>query len=98
VYAQFLKAGMFRMYNDALFECSDATLNDFIESFKKINKFDFFEYSRFLEIYKKIAPNNKFSILSIEPQDSKEGDIIRSLCKKLSLPNAYREKITNKNS
>lgn len=86
VYAQFIRAGMFRVHADEFFKRGDGTVLEFLDYFKDVNGFDFFDYSSFIDIYREVAPQNKLEVISIESPDLQGGDILEYLCDRFHLP------------
>lgn len=85
-YAQFLRAGMFRVNESDFFKSNNTEVSGFMEWFRNQNGFDFYSYSSILEKFKLNAPDNPFDAYSIERPDQGGRDIMEVLCSVLELP------------
>lgn len=95
-FAQFVKGGLYRVKHTEFYEQTGGKIEDFCASFRDANGFDFFDYARVIEEFRKICdPKNEFDIYSIERDDLETGDILGELCKKFSLTPPPDKKIRN---
>lgn len=94
-YAQFLRAGMFRVNANEFFRAGRTGIIGFMDWFREKNGFEFFSYSDLLRRFREHAPNNPFDVLSIEREDLKGRDVMEVLCDMLDLPLPAEARPTN---
>jgi hypothetical protein len=86
VFAQFIRAGMFRVNFEEFFSDRLFSLSDFIDFFYKNNGFYFFDYSVFMLPYIREVGVSRVNVYSTEREDLAGDDVISRLCKSLQVP------------
>lgn len=95
-FAQFLKGGLYRVNHGKFYRKTEGNIADYCKSFRKANGFDFFDYARVIEEFRKHCdPENQIEVLSIERSDLETGDILEELCKKFGLVPPTGKKVKN---
>jgi hypothetical protein len=95
-FAQFLKGGLYRVNHGKFYRKTAGDVESYCKSFRKANGFDFYDYTRVIEEFRKhCQPDNKIEVLSIERSDLETGDILGELCKKFDLVPPSGKKVNN---
>ncbi|MCB1358278.1 MAG: hypothetical protein KDK53_17915 [Maritimibacter sp.] len=95
-FAQFLKGGLYRVNHGKFYRKTDRGIESYCKSFQEANGFDFFDYARVIEEFRKhCEPENRIEVMSIERADLETGDILDELCKKFDLVPPTGKKVKN---
>jgi len=95
-FAQFLKGGLYRVNHGKFYRKTDGNIEDYCAAFREANGFDFFDYGRVIEEFRKhFDADNRIEVFSIERGDLETGDILDELCKKFSLAAPSGKKVRN---
>lgn len=95
-FAQFLKGGLYRVNHGKFFRKTNGDVQAYCKIFRKENGFDFFDYARTIQAFRKFCdPANQIEVMSIEKDDLQTGDILSELCEKFSLVQPSGRKVKN---
>lgn len=95
-FAQFHKGGLYRVSHGKFYNSTDGGIESYCKSFREANGFDFYDYARVIEEFRKhCQPENKIEVLSIERSDLETGDILGELCQKFDLVPPSGKKVNN---
>lgn len=95
-FAQFLKGGLYRVNHNKFYRKTDRDIESYCRAFREANGFDFYNYERVLEGFRKhCQPDNKIEVMSIERSDLETGDILSELCTKFGLVPPGGKKVKN---
>ncbi|NVO28941.1 hypothetical protein HJ526_16035 [Donghicola sp. C2-DW-16] len=64
-FAQFIKAGLFRVSENLFFRHPEPSINAYAECFRAQNGFDFFDFHEFFQRFEAVANGARFNVLNI---------------------------------
>lgn len=88
-YAQFIKAGLFRVSERQLFKRPVPSINAYADCFRAQQGFDFFSFREFLQRFEAVSNGAKFNVMNINQPDSK--GVIERVCNLFGIASAAEE-------
>lgn len=92
-FAQFVRAGLFRVREKAVFRQAQPGITAFADTFRDKNGFEVFDFAQFLSRFP--MGENAIDVLALHKDDCGGGDIIEKTCRLIGVPSAPLEPSRN---